>query len=193
MWKKGPALLLSVTLASVMLAPGCATILRKSTQRIPITSSPAGAAVSVNGEAMGTTPLRIKLARPKRSQIIRIESPGYNPYEIRAQRKIKADPIAGNLLFGLAVGSVPAALHRHDHETTTPDRPDDSWLIWGVTTMAISSVLTAVDIVNGQTYEFRPKELVVTLTKADGPPRIDTTFIDADELRNIKWIRVRRD
>jgi len=33
----------------------------------------------------------------------------------------------------------------------------------------------------------------VTLTRADGPPRVDTMNIDADDFRNVKWIRVRRD
>src|SRR5512143_3053194 len=146
MWRKHTARLFILPLMSVLLSPGCATILRRSTQRIPVTSSPAGATVSVNGEALGTTPLRIKLARWKRKQVIRIESPGYNPFEIRAQRKIVANPAAGNLLFGLLAGYGPAAVHRHDHRTTTPDRVDDSWLIWVLWATAVSSVFTAMDL-----------------------------------------------
>jgi hypothetical protein len=190
--KKKIARLVVLALVTLLVEPGCATLLRRTTQRIPVTSSPAGATVSVNGEALGTTPLQIKLTRWKRKQIIRIESPGYNPFEIRAQRKIKADPVAGNLLFGLLVGSVPAAVHRHDHETTEPEGVDDSWLIWVLWATAVSSVFTAMDLGGGQAYEVRPKELVVTLTKVDGPPRVDTIHVDIDEFRDVKWIRVHR-
>jgi hypothetical protein len=39
----------------------------------------------------------------------------------------------------------------------------------------------------------KPAELIVTLKKADGSPRVETMLIDADDLQNIKWIRIHRD
>jgi len=32
----------------------------------------------------------------------------------------------------------------------------------------------------------------VTLTKADGPPRVETILVNAEDFQNIKWIRVHR-
>jgi hypothetical protein len=42
-------------------------------------------------------------------------------------------------------------------------------------------------------YEFKPAELMVTLTKTEGPARVDTMLVNADDFRNITWIRVHRD
>ena len=99
MWKKNAALLLVLTLMSVLLAPNCATLTWKRTQRIPVTSSPVGATVSVNGMQEGTTPLEIRLVRREKGQVIRIEAPGYNPFEIRTQRNISFKTILGNIVL----------------------------------------------------------------------------------------------
>ncbi len=93
-----------LTLTSVLLAPNCATLTRRRTQRIPVTSSPVGATVIVNGQQQGVTPLEIQMVRKKKGQVIRIESPGYNPVEIRPQRKMSVGPIIGNVLLGLIPG-----------------------------------------------------------------------------------------
>jgi len=87
---------LFLTLTSILLAPDCATITRRSTQKIPVTSSPAGAMVSVNGVPQGITPVEVKLTRTVKNQIVRIESPGYDAVEIRPKRRTAA---RRNLLF----------------------------------------------------------------------------------------------
>jgi hypothetical protein len=70
-------LFVPLILMSVVLAPNCATIIQRSSQRIPVTSSPVGAAVTVDGQKQGVTPLDIYLSRQEKGQVIRIESPGY--------------------------------------------------------------------------------------------------------------------
>ena len=50
-----------------------------------------------------------------------------------------------------------------------------------------------LDLASGRIYTLKPTELIVTLEKADGTPRVETMFIDADDFRSIKWIRVHRD
>ena len=89
--KKKPVLASSLLiLFSILLAPDCATITRRSKQRIPVTSDPMGATVIVNGVQQGVTPLEIRLARKEKGQVIRIESPGYNPIEIRRKERCRA-------------------------------------------------------------------------------------------------------
>ncbi len=190
--KKKPVLASSfLILFSILLAPDCATITRRSKQRIPVTSDPMGATVIVNGIQQGVTPLEIRLARKKKSQVIRIESPGYNPIEIRPKRKMSAGPIAGNVLIGLIPGVVPAVAYNMEHDEDE-NVGTMSILIWMLSAAACGAVFTAIDSgVSG--YELNPKDITVTLSKADGTPRVDTMFLDPDEFLNVKWIRIHRD
>ena len=59
---------LLLTLTSTLISPNCATLTRRSAQRIPVTSSPIGAAVIVNGVEQGVTPIEIKLARKQKAR-----------------------------------------------------------------------------------------------------------------------------
>jgi hypothetical protein len=192
MWRTHAALLLILTLTSMLLSPGRATLTRSGWQRIPITSAPAGAAVIVNGIQKGVTPLTITLARRQKGQIIRIESPGYNPVEIRPRRKLSGETLAGSLLLGLAPGLVPAifamaAFHDNLHSPGAIIIP-----IYFKSAAVLGGLFMLADL-GGEGYHLAPTHLSVTLTKADGTPRVDTMLIDADEFRNIKWIRVHRD
>jgi hypothetical protein len=181
-----------LTLTSILLSPNCATLTRSRTQRIPVTSSPTGAAVFVNGVEQGVTPLEIKLAREEKGQVIRIESPGFNPVEIRPKRNISILPIFGNVLIAAACGITTAAVWSHAHD-------EDIWGGFKAMTIGFGAIcgftglFTLLDVGFTKGYEFNPRELTVTLTKADGPPRVDVMLIDSDDLQNIKWIRVHRD
>ncbi len=155
-----------------------------------MTSSPVGATVIVNGQQQGVTPLEIRLVRKKKGQVIRIESPGYNPVEIRPQRKMSVGPIISNFLLGLIPGAVPSVAYSIEHDDEKGDAMR-GLLIWVLAAAACGGVFTAIDS-GGSGYELNPRDLTVTLTKADGPPRVDTVLIDADDLRNVKWIRIRK-
>ena len=189
--KKMPGLVTSfLILFSILLAPDCATITRRSKQRMPVTSDPVGATVIVNGVRQGVTPLEIRLARKEKGQVIRIESPGYNPFEIRPKRKMSAGPIAGNFLIGLIPGFMAAVFY--NASTGEDDLSTTTALIWVLSAAACGAVLTAIDS-GGNGYELNPRHLTVTLSKADGTLRVDTMFLNPDEFRNVKWIRVHRD
>ena len=187
MWRKNAARFLILTLMSVLLTPNCATLLRKRTQRIPVTSAPAGATVIVNGFEQGVTPLVIRLARKQRGQVIRIESPGYNPFEIRMKRRVSSissvDVICGGLL-----GLYMAGIYCLAHDETA----DETTVILTMIPATIGSFIL-IDKATGAGYDLDPYNLTVTLTKADGTPRVDTLLDDADDFRNVKWIRVHRD
>lgn len=156
-------------------------------QSVPVTSTPAGAAVFVNGVRYGETPLRLFLARKHKGPVIRIESPGYDSVEIRVGRKTTGLAVVGNILLGIAPAVYPAARYSlaHDGEGAYA-----AWLFWAA---AFGAVFTVFDTTTGSINEFAPKEIVVTLKKSNGPPRVDTILVDAEDFRNIKWIRIRRD
>ncbi len=187
MWRKKAALILVVTLASVLFAPGCATLTKRSRQRVPVTSSPMGATVTVDGVRQGVTPCELKLPRKEKVRVIRIESPGYDPMEIRMRRSVSTPHALSNVLLGSLVGLITAiAIYANNDEQNA-----------GVLVVTCGSAgigaFFLIDFATGAAYSFKPTDLVVTLTKSEGPPRVDTMFIDADDLRNIKWIRVRQD
>ena len=190
--KKIPVLVSSfLILSSILLTPDCATITRRSKQRIPVTSDLVGATVIVNGIQQGVTPLEIRLPRKKKGQVIRIESPGYNPIEIRLKRKMSAGPIAGNVLMGLIPGMVPAFAYNMEHDDEL-NAGKMTILIWVLTAAACGAAFTAIDS-GGSGYELNPKDLTVMLSKAAGTLRVDTMFLNPDEFRNVKWNRVHRD
>ena len=191
MWRKNAALLLLLTLTSVLLAPNCTTLTQKRTQSIPVTSSPMGATVSVNGVRQGVTPLGIRLARKQKVQVVRIESPGFNPIEIRPQKKRSGKNILGNAFLGVIVGYGAAFAYSWATEGLEVENVlDISYPAWLVGTLAFSGLFTLID---SERYSFTPSEFTVTLTRAEGPPRVDTMLVDADDFVNIKWIRVRKD
>ena len=191
MKKKANCIFLILTLTSVLLTPNCATMIRKPNQRIPVTSSPPGATVIVNGIQQGVTPLELDLARKGKGQVIRIESPGYNPVEIRLKRELSSNFVLGNLFLGVAPGLATAAMA--GLLAVLSAAGETLYYTWALSAAAFGGLFTFIDSISGSGYGLRPTDLMVTLTKVDGMPRVDTMFVDADDLRNIKWIRVRRD
>jgi len=189
MWRKNAARFLILALTSVLLSPGCATLTRRKAQRIPVTSSPTGATVIVNGVEQGVTPLEIRLASKQKGQVIRIESPGYNPVEIRVRRKFSGVTVLQNVVAGVVLG-MPigiAVYQRHEPEMINGLGP------WAIATGVIFGVFMIGDYTTDKGYDFGPSELELTLTKMDAAPKLDTMLVDPDELRNVKWIRVRGD
>lgn len=94
------SLALSICLAS--LSTGCALIIHGKRQPVNVTSSPAGAEVMVDGVSRGTCPTRLNLDR-KSSHTVRIQLEGYQPIEMKLERKMSGW-IWGNVLFGGLVG-----------------------------------------------------------------------------------------
>jgi hypothetical protein len=167
----------------VLLTPNCATLTGKRTQRIPVTSSPAGATVIVNGVRQGVTPLEVRLATKEKGQVIRIESPGYNPVEISVKSRISVVILLSDVLLGAAGGILWVGLG----ETGDLSFLKARWPL----VLAVAGSLTLLDLSTGKGFILEPRDLTVTLTKADGAPRVDTMLVDAADFRNVKWIRVR--
>ena len=188
MWKKNTARLLILTLTSLLLSPGCATLTRKKTQRVPVTSAPVGATVIVNGIEQGVTPLEVSLTRKQKGQVIRIESPGYNPYEIQLKRRPSYITDLADIALGGTLGIVIInAYIAGDPETK------DFVIVGPLVILAVGLLPIIVDRISKKSFEFRPKNLTVMMRKAGGTPRVDTIVIEAEDFKNIKWIRVHRD
>ena len=81
---------------------GCATIVKGTTQAIPVASEPTGARVSVDGTSAGTTPTTVTLSR-KSNHMVTIEKDGYQSESVAITKSMGA-AVAGNIIAGGLVG-----------------------------------------------------------------------------------------
>ena len=100
---------------SQLVFPGCATMLNGTQQEIRMRSKPAGGDVWVNGRRIGTTPTAVSMSR-WRNPRVRIEMPGYEPYEVRLEKRFN-DNASGNIFLGgvwIVVDALTGAIFRLD-------------------------------------------------------------------------------
>ncbi len=101
--KKLPKIIATVSLSILAcLAGGCASIVKGTTQAIPISSSPSGATVRLDGNHVGQTPTSVEVKR-KSDHLLSIEKPGYHPESVAITRNI-GGAVFGNILAGGLVG-----------------------------------------------------------------------------------------
>jgi hypothetical protein len=190
-------IILALVVSSVFIFQNCATIIRGTSQRIPITSNPTGAKIIVDGEEMGYAPLNLKLKR-KENHIIRIEKQGYYPLKIRIIPKPLPKGVTklGSGLLGGTVGCVLggslAGLLLGETEDTEGVRT--FWI--GFPTITIGIILGVIvakriDSKSGANYALLFKELNVTLRKIGEKPQPNFIIIDVEQFQNIKWIRIK--
>ena len=100
--------------ALVLFTTGCATIMHGSKQDIAVSSTPTGAAVSVDNQQMGNTPTTLNLTRKDR-HVVSIEAPGYKRYDLQLTRGTSGW-VWGNLVFGgipgLAIDAITGSLYK---------------------------------------------------------------------------------
>jgi len=183
--KSKPALLVLAAAAASCLLSACAAFVQSDKQAIRLTSAPVSAAVFVNGKPKGAAPTVVWLARSKRGQVIRFESPGYDPVEVRIVRRTNAIPYVLDAGLGLAIGSLyeGAAFLQNEMRAST----------WAISLPVCIGIPVLIDLASGKANTLSPKTLSVTLTKADGPPRLVTISVDAKDLPNIERITVRKE
>ena len=101
--KKHASILVAIVLASACaLLSGCATIVKGTTQVIPVSSDPTGARVTVDSSPAGTTPTTVTLSR-KQNHMVVIEKEGFAPESI-AVTKSMGGAVAGNIIAGGLIG-----------------------------------------------------------------------------------------
>ena len=191
--KRKTQITLALLVSSVFLFQNCATIIRGTSQKIPVTSNPSGAKVTVDGKEMGYAPLILKLKKKKKSHVIRIEKQGYNPLEIRMARKpslsAQALSILGNFFFGVGSASLV-----HYVVWQLKGKPDEEMILYPDIVLGfILGWIGAIwiDSTSGANSALSPKELNVTLKKQEGKPQPNLILLDAEQFRNIKWIRIK--
>lgn len=86
-----PILLALATLPlAQLLYPGCATMTGGTTQEVRVKSRPKGANVILDGKPIGVTPVTAVVSRWGWHRV-RIEMPGYEPYEVRLEKHLNPD------------------------------------------------------------------------------------------------------
>ena len=84
------------------LTSGCATIIKGTTQGIPISSDPSGADILVDGQLVGTTPADVEIKR-KRDHLVVIEKTNYHPKSIAVVKNV-GGAVWGNIIAGGLIG-----------------------------------------------------------------------------------------
>jgi hypothetical protein len=198
------SLLAAPLLAAMFLLQGCATIVGGTSQKIPVTSTPVGARIVVDGKEAGTAPLILKLKRRK-PHVIRIEQEGFNPHEIRIMRN---RPKAGQILMSLggnvllaapAAGLLTGVLFKDD-----PEEIEDVGGFFGaffnamdaaafalVAWIGLDAAFTIADVADGSLSSLSPESVEVVLSPAGENGRPDVTEIDEARRRGVKWLRIR--
>lgn len=85
-----------------LLSGGCASIVKGTTQAIPIASDPAGADVKIDGTKVGQTPMSID-AKRKTDHLITIEKTGYQVEGVALTRNV-GGAVFGNIVAGGLIG-----------------------------------------------------------------------------------------
>lgn len=83
---------------------GCATIINGTSQKIQVTSDPAGAAVSVDSKDSYTTPVRLRLERRRDHELV-FTKEGFESRTIKLMHVI-SEVVVGNTLLGGPLGWV---------------------------------------------------------------------------------------
>ena len=173
-------IILALLVTSVFLFQSCATIIRGTTQKIPVTSNPLGAKIMVDGIEIGNTPIELKLKK-KKSHLIRIEKQGYNPFEIRITRKPSfLISFFGNAYLGGTIGGLLSVLLARalDYEEVG---------YFGILIGGIAGWVAAiaVDFSTGANYNLKPDNLIVPLSKIEGELQPNFILIDTDKFQKI--------
>lgn len=80
----------------------CATIVNGTTQKIPVSSEPAGAYVFVDGIPAGCTPTQIQVKR-KYTHLVTLSKEGFDDATVRLEPVLSA-AVAGNIIAGGFIG-----------------------------------------------------------------------------------------
>jgi PEGA domain-containing protein len=103
-WIAGAVVTGLVALSSGMLG-GCATIRNEKFKEVEFTSDPSGAAVVVEDEVMGATPIVVEVARKGRDKVVEIALDGYKTVRLNLDRSVEGKTIFGGLI-GMSVDAI---------------------------------------------------------------------------------------
>ena len=99
---------------------GCATIMHGSRQEMFLTCEPRVASVYVDGKYIGNTPMNTRLSRGRDHQL-RIELPGYKPFETTLTRRLDGWVFGNFLLVGIALDAYNGSMYRLSPRNIYPE------------------------------------------------------------------------
>ncbi len=182
-----------MTFVAAFVLQDCAGMLRSDARMIPVTSTPAGAKIFVDGRPAGVAPTRVRLLRSADHEI-RIEKPGYNPAIIRVVQgpaPAMGAALGYDVVAGLVIGGILGAVGGY---ALTPQSSDSTTLpLLGMLAGAgaLSVIIASEDAKSGRLSDLSPRVIDVTLTPVGrGEPRPVITKVAASELVEARWIRV---
>ena len=111
---------------AALLVGACASIMHGTHQDVGISSNPTAAHVTVDGQQTGSTPIVAHLTR-KDNHIVRIELPGYKPYEATLTREVSGW-VWGNIVFGGLIGLAVDAINGGMYKLT-PEQVSGTLLV----------------------------------------------------------------
>lgn len=88
--------------AMMTLSTGCASVVKGTTQDVPISSEPSGADVLLDGNFVGTTPTSVKMRR-KTDHLVTIQKDGYEARAVPVVKNV-GGAVWGNIIAGGLVG-----------------------------------------------------------------------------------------
>jgi PEGA domain-containing protein len=136
---------LFTVVACVSLA-GCATLVHGRKQEVAVSSEPPGAQVLLRGEAIGTTPTKVKLPRRDSHLTLRFEKDGYQTAELPLKRRVSGW-IAGDLAWG------PLQFANQGLESTSQQ---------ATAAVIVPAIFLGVDLLTGGAYKL-PSQVQVVL------------------------------
>lgn len=86
----------------LLFAPGCATIVASGPDLVPVSSTPDGATVTLDGIPVGRTPMTVAFERDC-DGVLRLDKPGYQVLTIDRD-KVLNGWFLGNVLIGGLIG-----------------------------------------------------------------------------------------
>lgn len=194
--KGGPLrLFIYALIITLIFQAGCATQATRL-QKIPVTSNPVQARISVDGQEIGYTPLTLSLPRD-RNHIIKIEKDGYEPALIQVQPGTKGGvstaerfmaglpiTIAG-MFVGLVVGFVVSPYQ------TNSDHQYASFVIGGAVLGGVPGVMIMARK-TGPSLE--PGVINIVLKQRPGgeagAASVQTIQLTSEQLSSLRWIRI---
>ena len=86
--------------AALVLFTGCASIVSGRHQEMSFKSSPDDALVTIDGRAIGKTPITIQVERKNSVQVVTIQKQGYKPETIQLKSSVNGWLFGNFILFG---------------------------------------------------------------------------------------------
>lgn len=180
---------------TLIFQAGCAT---QSTrlQKIPVTSNPVQARISVDGQEIGYTPLTLSLLRD-RNHIIKIEKEGYEPALIQVQPGTKAGvSTAERIIVGLPITIAGMCLGAVIGYLVSPTQPSSdhkygSFVIGGAVLGAVPGVMI---MASKTSPSLEPGVINIILKqRPEGEAAgssVQTIQLTPEQLSSLRWIRI---